>query len=145
MNYPPHCSQCGKLVENFIDGTITASGVTCFQCLQRMTQVPKTPAEDHPLYRDLQRVLDDAFEQAASGKGKERHANGKPFTEQPIMEIARMVGLPGHLFQICKKVQEAGGMASRGTREAAKRELLGAIVYCAAAVLLLEEQENEGL
>ena len=90
-------------------------------------------------YEDLRRILLSAFDQSARGKGKERHANDKPFNEQPIMQIARMVGLGGHAYQVCKKAQEACGMHQRDQHEAAIAEFKGVIVYAAAAILLIEE------
>jgi hypothetical protein len=90
-------------------------------------------------YAPLRGVLDAAYNQSAHGKGKVRHANAKPFTQQPIMEIGRMVGLGYQLGQAMKKAQEAGGMAARGETEAAQAELLGAIVYLSAAHILLGE------
>lgn len=91
-------------------------------------------------YERLAGILQEAHDQAARGKGKARHANGKPFPRQPIMEIARMVG-PGYpLGQIMKKAQEARSMAVRGEHDAARAELLGIINYAAAAVLLIEER-----
>lgn len=92
-------------------------------------------------YEPLARVLALAYDQSAKGKGKERHANDKAFDRQPILEIARMVGVGYHAGQIQKKVQEATGMAARKEFGAAKAELLGAIVYAAAAYLYVEEQE----
>ena len=86
-------------------------------------------------YQGLQRVLQLALEQASAGKGNERHANGKPFDEQPMMEIGRMVGHGFCLGQAIKKAQES----SRMQPDAAQRELLGAINYLAGAYLLLEE------
>jgi len=95
-------------------------------------------------YSELKRILDLAYAQAAFGKGKERHANDLPFTEQPIMKIGAMVGVGGHAYQIMKKSQEACGMVSKGHLESAKKEMLGAIVYASAMVLLIEQlQENE--
>jgi hypothetical protein len=90
-------------------------------------------------YTNLRAVLDAAYEQAANGKGKDRHANDKPFDRQPIMEIARMVGPGYQLGQAMKKAQEAGGMIQRGQPDRAQAELLGAINYLAAAYLLIEE------
>ena len=92
-------------------------------------------------YDDLNRVLSDAWNQASAGKGKKRHAQGDtPFNRQPIMEIGRMVGVGFNLGQAIKKSQESMRMEP----EAAKRELLGAINYLAAAYLLIEEkQEND--
>lgn len=92
--------------------------------------------DDRP-YAPLREVFDLALEQASSGKGAERHGNGKPFDRQPMMEISRMLGGPsGCFYQAMKKTQEA----SRMEPEAAKREILGAINYLAGAYLLLDEQ-----
>lgn len=97
-----------------------------------------------PGYEPLARILALAYDQSAKGKGKERHANAKPFLKQPIMEIGRMLGsvCDGEMYQIIKKVQEASNMVARGNAPAAKAELLGAIVYSAAAYLLIEESEQ---
>ncbi|MBX5020435.1 hypothetical protein [Rhizobium lentis] len=92
-------------------------------------------------YSALAGVLREAHAHAASGKGSIRHGNGKDWTEQPIMEIPRLLGgsPEGQLYQIMKKAQEANGMVKRGETEAAIRELLGAINYAAAAVLTIRE------
>lgn len=97
-----------------------------------------------PGYEPLARVLGLAYDQSAKGKGKERHANARPFVKQPIMEIGRMLGstADGEMYQIIKKVQEASNMVARGNAPAAKAELLGAIVYAAATYLLIEESEQ---
>jgi len=97
---------------------------------------------DDPHYAPLAMALQAAYNQSAAGKGKERHANGKPFDEQPIMEIARMVGPGYQIGQAMKKGQEAMGMYSRGERDRARAELLGAIVYMAAAWNLMGEVES---
>ena len=96
-------------------------------------------------YEPLARVLGLAYDQSAKGKGKERHANARPFAKQPIMEIGRMLGstADGEMYQIIKKVQEASNMVARGNAPAAKAELLGAIVYAAATYLLIEESESQ--
>src|SRR6478735_11085458 len=61
-------------------------------------------------YEELERILKLAYDQAASGKGKARHSKQaigfRPWHEQPIMQIARMVGTGGHAYQVQKKVQE---------------------------------------
>lgn len=88
-------------------------------------------------YEPLADILDAALMQAADGKGSERHGNGLPFADQPMMQITRMVGLGFPLGQVMKKAQEAHGMASRGQTDAARRELLGVINYAAGAVLAL--------
>lgn len=90
-------------------------------------------------YGPLEDVLAEAAQQAAYGKGKERHANGKPFTQQPILEITRSVGIGFPTGQICKKTQEAIGMVARGKHDSAVAELLGAIVYAAAAIIQIRE------
>lgn len=103
---------------------------------------PDQIVSEHEGYEDLARILNMAYEQAASGKGKERHANGRPFNRQPIMEIGRMTGLAYHTGQAMKKIQEAHKLLKIKGKEAAIRELLGAEVYIAAAIKLIEEMED---
>ncbi|MBB3997228.1 hypothetical protein [Aureimonas pseudogalii] len=91
-------------------------------------------------YAPLCEVLARALEQAAQGKGADRHANGQPFTDQPILTISRMVGPGFAIGQVMKKAQEANTMARRGNSQNAVFELLGAINYLAAAVILIEEE-----
>ena len=86
-------------------------------------------------YHDLFDVLRDALDQAQNGKGEERHGNGLSFTDQPALTVTRAVGLGFPLGQAMKKIQECQRMDT----DAAKRELLGAINYLAAAVLFLDE------
>jgi hypothetical protein len=90
-------------------------------------------------YDPLASALADALKQASEGKGKERHANGRPFDRQPIMEIGRMVGPGYQTGQAMKKIQEAVGMLNRGEHDRAVHELLGAVIYTAAAVVLVRE------
>ena len=96
-------------------------------------------------YTKLKTVLDAAFEQSASGKGAQRHANGKDFDRQPILEIGRMVGPGFALGQAMKKAQESAGQLARGEYLHSKGEMLGAIVYLAAAVVLLGEYAEEAV
>lgn len=88
-------------------------------------------------YESLKSVLDAALAQAAEGKGAERHANGLPFDAQPMARITEMVGVGFPIGQVLKKAAEAKGMADRGEREAARRELLGVINYAAGAYLAI--------
>lgn len=92
-------------------------------------------------YEPLRDALQEAYDQSARGKGVQRHANGRDFDRQPIMEIGRMVGPGFQLGQAMKKIQEASGMINRAEGGAAIRELLGAIVYAAAAINLVREME----
>lgn len=89
-------------------------------------------AEDHPLYRPLMA----AIHQAMFGKG-ERHGGAKvPWLEQPIFHYAKMHGRGFLTGQAAKKLEEA---ASTREHEAFVAEVLGAIVYCGAA--LIREQQ----
>lgn len=96
-------------------------------------------------YDDLRMILDLALDQAASGKGRNRHAVGpvgfRPWADQPILANARQVGPGGPAMQVMKKVQEAVTMAGNGNLSAAQQEALGAIVYAAALFKLLREME----
>lgn len=95
-------------------------------------------------YEHLNRVLTDAFRQAASGKGKERHAlDAEPFEKQQICEIGhRLQGnkAAGPLFQSVKKIYESGRLPA----DRAIAELYGAINYAAAAILILEAELPSG-
>lgn len=90
-------------------------------------------------YGTLHRELMEAYEQSAYGKGKERHANGRPFDRQPILENGRMFGPGFTAGQAAKKAQEALGMLKREQKDAAIAELHGAIVYLAATAALIRE------
>ncbi len=92
-----------------------------------------------PGYEPLFAELITALDQSQAGKGKERHANGLPFLEQPIMTNARQCGAGGPAQQVMKKTGEAIGMHKRGETNRAIKELHGAIVYAAATVLAMKE------
>lgn len=96
-----------------------------------------------PGYNAFARILAQAFEQVARGKGAKRHGRGREWLQQPIMNIARMVGLGGHSYQIMKKTQEAQAMFERGEHDAAIAEFRGVIGYAAAAIAYIEERKNE--
>lgn len=105
--------------------------------------------EAEPGYSSLAVVLDQALARAQSGKGRERHAGGEPFTEQLIFEIDRRLGAYGraHKYQAVKKIYESCRLDSEGE----KAELLDAIVYLAARLITInatlateEARKNEG-
>lgn len=84
-------------------------------------------------YDELAIILRDAFVQASEGKGAERHANSKPFHEQPMQTVSDLFDSDkGMAFQIVKKLREGLDMPEY---ERLERELLGVIVYTAGAIL----------
>lgn len=89
-------------------------------------------------YQILLEVLINAFNQAAYGKGKERHASNDPYDKQPCCSIARKVGIGFPLGQALKKIEES----MRLDKERAINELLGAINYIAAGIIILREKET---
>lgn len=95
---------------------------------------------DNPSYSSLKRVLDMAYDQASSGKGKERHANDDNFEDQPICQIPRYQGsidfVTGQAVKKCLEVTKLP------TVDAKVRELLGAINYIAAGIIVLQEGSN---
>ena len=98
-------------------------------------------------YAILRDVFANAVEQASGGKGKERHANGSPFVDQPILAITRL--LTGHpcgalAYQAIKKTIEAGRLVELKGTDAAVAELRGAMNYIATMVIYLEEQASKG-
>lgn len=95
-----------------------------------------------PRYATLGAMFRAAYEQAASGKGDQRHGSEKPFEQQRIMTLSRDIGPGGLAFQISKKAAESVGMADRNDPMAAYREALGIMVYGAALALLYAETAN---
>jgi hypothetical protein len=97
-----------------------------------------SPFPDYPGYESLISVLNMALNQAAAGKGKERHAQGQPFEDQPMQRISQLLdSAEGMRYQIMKKTQESARME----KDAAIRELLGAINYAAGTVIFLQNKE----
>ena len=97
-----------------------------------------TPA---PGYERLVAVLRDAHDQAALGKGKDRHARGQPFHEQRMQQISTLLGsADGMAFQAVKKLTEGLGLLDPKARRA---ELLGAINYIAGIVIYLDEEVSD--
>lgn len=105
------------------------------------TDLPPLGDSTHSRYTTLRTILDAAFNHAATGKGKERHARGLPFDDQPMMQTTRLVGPGFPLGQAIKKAQEASGMIDRGELDAAEAECLGAINYLAGAVAWMRERK----
>lgn len=88
---------------------------------------------DDTNYTLLREVLDAAYEQAARGKGAERHGNGLPFEDQPMQTISNLLNNDaGMAFQAVKKIVEGRNLE---TKEARIREYLGAINYIAGMVI----------
>lgn len=96
--------------------------------------VPAGPF-DVPGYSSLASVLIRAYDQAAKGKGKERHAVSRPFDEQPMQHLIALNGLGFATGQAGKKAQEALRMEP----EKAVHELLGAINYLAGTIIAIEK------
>jgi hypothetical protein len=87
-------------------------------------------------YNELERIFALALEQASAGKGSERHdPQGESFDDQQIVKYGLWQG-SNHFCvgQAVKKLIESCNLEP----EAAKRELLGAIVYAAGAYRTLE-------
>ena len=83
----------------------------------------------------LDNVLYEALCRAQDGKGKERHGSDDvAFVKQPIITITKELGgsQAPLLFQAVKKIYES----QRLPPDRGDAELLDAIVYLAAAVLL---------
>lgn len=120
------CSQCFDAGQN-------KTGLRLIVALRAMKSAK---AADGDGYEDLRQIFEMALAQARDGKGKERHAKpGERFRDQKICEITRRVGMGFPLGQAVKKIEESQrlpgghGMA----------EILGAINYLAAAVIVLRE------
>ncbi len=123
-----------KQVDQFVETQRRKTEFESVDVLRLRTQPPAlldTPF-DEPGYEMLAAVLVEAYNQAAKGKGKERHAQaGEPFDQQVMADGAKRFGTGALLFQAYKKAEES----QRMDLEPAVRELLGGIVYLAGAVL----------
>lgn len=94
------------------------------------------PLPNDRRYTVLADVLDRALDQAAAGKGNERHASGKAFEDQPMQTISHLLGTPdGMAFQAIKKLREGLHLPTTDRQVA---EMLGAIVYIAGIIVYLE-------
>ena len=125
----------------------------CFLCdLTRMS--PRgTSADDAflaakllnggPEYQALEDHLLEAYSQASTGKGKERHGStGAFFEDQVICSIGRMLGsVDFELGQAIKKISESKEILKRYGKERAKAELYGAMVYLVGACVLIDEAD----
>lgn len=107
---------------------------------EAMEQAELGDSFDVPGYERLTDVLEAAYDQAARGKGAERHADNLPFHEQPMQSIADEHGIGFITGQARKKTEEALGMLNRGDGSAAIKEILGAINYLAGAVIYIEDR-----
>lgn len=84
-------------------------------------------------YEALDLVLTMAYQQAACGKGKERHASDLPFHEQPMQrESDDLESAVGLIFQARKKVREGIKLPDEAAQV---KEVLGAINYLAGWVI----------
>lgn len=88
----------------------------------------------HPLYP----VFMDAIRQAMYGKGERHGGATTPFTDQPIFHYANMHGRGFLTGQAAKKLEEA---ASTRNDDAFVNEVLGALVYAAAAIIHEREKQ----
>lgn len=94
---------------------------------------------------DSMPLVDAAIEclrQVTVGKGRERHQRGRPFIEQPILVIPRLLGgdagLGALLYQVMKKAEEAVALPEE--RQIA--ELRGVVIYALAAVMYATERSR---
>lgn len=93
-------------------------------------------------YEALTAVLHDAIDQASLGKGLERHADDRPFHDQPILRETQAVGLGFPAGQARKKILEAVHCCDDHP-ERAVADLLGAINYTAAMVIAIRSMMVE--
>ena len=91
-------------------------------------------------YDCLYEILMEALDQAQAGKGRSRHSNGKSFLDQPICMITREVGIGFPIGQTTKKAEESQKLYEKGNQEIAESNILGAINYLAAALIVMREE-----
>lgn len=87
-------------------------------------------------YNELNRILHEAYNQASIGKGVERHGEDNQWEEQIICKIPQVVGTGFNEGQAIKKIIES----HRLPKDMRIKELLGAIVYIASAIYVIEQE-----
>ena len=103
--------------------------------MSKRDEVKRLPV--FPGYERLAEVLDMALKQAQTGKGKERHAGAhEAFEDQICCSVTRREGHGFARGQAIKKIDEA----KRLDPEAAIHDLLGAINYIAADIIVLQDE-----
>jgi len=106
---------------------------------QIYVQPPAPRLTARPGYELLAAILDEALAQAQDGKGRERHAGpGEAFHDQQIVQLGEWMGgsTAFAIGQACKKALES----TRLSDDRAVGELLGAIDYIAAAVIVIRRR-----
>lgn len=126
------CQKPGHVID-------AATGV-CLTCEGRQEEFFGLKDDGYDILRD---VFAAAVDQAAGGKGRERHASGEPFDEQTILQTVRAHGLGFATGQAEKKARESHKLLEMSGPERAQHELLGAMNYLAAAHIRLGEMIEE--
>lgn len=104
--------------------------------IKRLLEKPET--SDNPNYDALLSVLMDAYDQAANGKGADRHGRGLNFEDQDMLTIMDNVGIGFGAGQAIKKIVE--GIRLNDVQ--CRKELLGAIVYLAGTILWVNKHDR---
>jgi len=145
------CGRCEKLTNNGYAAPKTGFAGTdrkflCNTChkvwLVNNPDVIGTPVggAEEDRFNLLRDVYADACEQASGGKGRERHdPNAERFENQQIVRVNEWLGSNhGDLFQAVKKLIES----ARLPPDRARAEILGAINYAAAAVIIIDRKNG---
>lgn len=132
LSYSPLGAAYGAGMSDRLESLVDSHGRPVTPC----TIFDAQPIDMHTTgYHTLANVLQMAYNQAARGKGVERHAAvGEPFHQQVMQIGAAKFGIGALLFQAFKKSEES----QRLEHDRAVNELLGAINYLAGAVIALE-------
>lgn len=135
-----HHSDCGATCKDDARMDAIARNGEHYAVVAEMIGSVRVPRPVVDGYHGLFDVLADALDQAQLGKGAERHGQDKPFEEQPMQKLIELHGRGFAYGQAGKKAQESERLAYA----AARRELLGAIVYLAGAVISLDKENRNG-
>lgn len=150
---PWYCGSCKGDVTGY--KKLYNSSISCERCNRPLTANSSTISQTFglvelgtsswyfkedvsPVYVDsLKRILNNAYNQSAKGKGIERHgATGKTFDQQQIVSFGVTTkSINYNIGQANKKILEALNLPAAK----AIHELLGAINYVAGAIAILEK------
>lgn len=82
---------------------------------------------------ELLRILSNAYKHGTNGKEKS-------FDEQPVVKSTEKFGVRLPLSVVCEKLEKVKTMKNK---DEAVKELLDSIIYCSAAILHLEKNDEK--
>lgn len=153
-----NCPTCdgtpdSKIVDTLLDsdGVVTGVWRQCSHCQGHFIEEYAMPGRCHAekecadlnsRYATLIATFNLALEQASKGKGHQRHDDGSNFESQLICDITRRLSGSPVAFSLGQAVKKIYETVNLSAPDKQIHELLGALNYLAAAIIVLQEGRN---